>query len=69
MQQQWRIRIRGKKRQQMDSTLLVQAVLALGRQLREEARPAVTDAAAKDGLAEKINTNLPTAAPDPEPGS
>lgn len=34
----WRIRIRGKQRQEIDLNLLVQAVIALGYQLAEEAR-------------------------------
>lgn len=38
MQQQWRIRIRGTQRREVDVNLIVQAVLALGRQLRDEAR-------------------------------
>lgn len=34
--QQWRIRIRGKRRDQVTISLVVQAVLALGKQLRQE---------------------------------
>lgn len=36
MQQQWRIRIHGKQRNQVAISLVVQAVLALGKQLRQE---------------------------------
>lgn len=36
MAQQWRIGIRGKQRKDVDSNLLIQAVIALGHQLREE---------------------------------
>lgn len=45
MQQQWRIRVRGKQREQVNADLLVQAVIALGRQLAEEARQEATEAA------------------------
>lgn len=34
--QQWRIRIRGKQRDQVAISLVVQAVLALGKQMRQE---------------------------------
>lgn len=43
MQQQWRIQIRGRQRQQVDSNLLAQAVIALGRQLWDEAQPTTAD--------------------------
>jgi hypothetical protein len=36
MSGQWRIRISGKQREPVDRDLLVQAVIALGRQLRDE---------------------------------
>lgn len=36
MAQQWRIGIRGKQRKDVDIHLLMQAVIALGYQLREE---------------------------------
>lgn len=36
MQEQWRIRIKGDKRKQVDVRLLVQAVIALGKQLADE---------------------------------
>lgn len=36
MAQQWRISIKGKQRQDVDINLLVQAVIALGHQLRKE---------------------------------
>ena len=35
MTQQWRVRIHGKQREEFDPDLLIQAVIALGRQLRE----------------------------------
>lgn len=38
MQGQWRIRITGKQRKQVNVRLLVQAVIALGKQLAEEVR-------------------------------
>lgn len=38
VQQQWRIRISGQPREQLDTALLVQAVLALGEQLHREAQ-------------------------------
>ena len=45
MAQQWRINVKGKQRQDVDIDLLIQAVIALGHQLREEQRnqPAITD--------------------------
>jgi hypothetical protein len=36
--QQWRVRIKGKHRQEVDIALLMQAVIALGKQLQTEAR-------------------------------
>lgn len=36
MTQQWRISVKGKQRQDVDINLLVQAVIALGHQLRKE---------------------------------
>lgn len=36
MAQQWRIGIRGKQRKDVDIDLLIQAVIALGHQLRDE---------------------------------
>lgn len=36
MQQQWRIRIKGGQRETVEVDLLIQAVIALGRQLAEE---------------------------------
>jgi hypothetical protein len=45
---QWRIRIQGKRRAQVNSELLVQAVLALGRLLAEEQRQAETEAPQAD---------------------
>ena len=36
--QQWRVRIKGQQRQEADTALLTQAVVALGKQLRAEAR-------------------------------
>jgi hypothetical protein len=38
MQQQWRLRIRGKQRKQVDAKLLIAAVIALGEQLQAEQR-------------------------------
>ena len=35
--QQWRIRIRGTPRKEVDRALLIQAVIALGKQLQQEA--------------------------------
>jgi hypothetical protein len=37
--QQWRIRIKGNPRQGVDKALLIQAVIALGKQRANEARP------------------------------
>jgi hypothetical protein len=37
MAQRWRVGISGKQRKDVDVTLLIQAVIALGHQLREEA--------------------------------
>lgn len=34
--QQWRVRIHGKHRREVDKTLLIQAVIALGKQLTRE---------------------------------
>lgn len=36
MAQQWRIGIRGKQRKDVDVDLLIQAVIALGHQLRDQ---------------------------------
>ena len=36
MAQQWRIRIRGNQRKDLDIDMLMQAVIALGQQLRDE---------------------------------
>ena len=36
MAQQWRISVKGKQRQDVDINLLIQAVIALGHQLRDE---------------------------------
>lgn len=46
MAQQWRISVKGKQRQDMDIDLLIQAVIALGHQLRAEqqAQAASSDA-------------------------
>lgn len=41
---QWRIRIQGKRREQANIELLIQAVLILGRQLAEEQRQAEAQA-------------------------
>jgi len=38
MQEQWRIRITGNKRKEVDVNLLIQAVIALGKQFAEEDR-------------------------------
>jgi hypothetical protein len=38
--QQWRVRIKGKPHQEVDTALLMQAVIALGKQLQTEARTA-----------------------------
>jgi hypothetical protein len=38
MEQQWRIRVRGTMRTEVDVNLLVQAVIALGEQLHAEQR-------------------------------
>lgn len=37
MRQEWRIRITGKQREKLDKDLLIQALIALGRQLQREA--------------------------------
>lgn len=37
MRQEWRIRITGKQRKGLDKDLLIQALIALGRQLQREA--------------------------------
>jgi hypothetical protein len=42
MQQQWRIRVRGQQRKQIDVDLLVQAVIAVGRQLWDESKSTAT---------------------------
>jgi hypothetical protein len=43
MAQQWRISVKGKQRQDVDIGLLIQAVIALGHQLRAEQQdPAVS---------------------------
>lgn len=49
MAQQWRISIKGKQRQDVDLDLLIQAVIALGHQLRDEQQARSTDT---DTLAE-----------------
>ena len=36
--QQWRVRIKGQHRRELDTALLMQAVIALGKQLQTEAR-------------------------------
>ena len=47
MAQQWRISVKGKQRQEVDIDLLIQAVIALGHQLRAEQQgPAVSSDAA-----------------------
>lgn len=38
MTQQWRVRIHGNQREDFDPDLLIQAVIALGRQLRKESQ-------------------------------
>jgi hypothetical protein len=38
MQQQWRLRVRGKQRKPVDAKLLIAAVIALGEQLQAEQR-------------------------------
>lgn len=48
MTQQWRIGIRGKQRKDLDLNLLVQAVIALGYQLRDEAAQQQADCPAPD---------------------
>ncbi len=40
MSSQWRIRVRGKQREPVITDLVVQAVVALGRQLWDEEHPA-----------------------------
>lgn len=40
MAQQWRVGISGKQRKDVDLDLLIQAVIALGEQLRREAQEA-----------------------------
>jgi hypothetical protein len=40
----WYIRITGKRRKDVDLNLIVQAVIALGEQLREEERKAAAEA-------------------------
>jgi len=49
MAQQWRISIKGKQRHDVDIDLLIQAVIALGHQLRDEQQrqPASNDTAAE----------------------
>jgi hypothetical protein len=47
MAQQWRIGISGKQRKDVDVQLLVQAVIALGEQLRDEAAKQHQDAISK----------------------
>jgi len=42
MAQQWKVRISGEQRKEVDVSLLIQAVIALGRQLRSEARQRAT---------------------------
>lgn len=37
MRQEWQIRITGKQRKELDKDLLIQALIALGRQLQREA--------------------------------
>jgi len=41
MAAQWRIRVRGKQREPVNVDLVVQAVIALGRQLWDEEQPSV----------------------------
>jgi hypothetical protein len=43
MAQQWRISIKGKQRQDPDIDLLIQAVIALGHQLRKEEQAQSSD--------------------------
>jgi len=47
MQEQWRIRIKGEQRKEVDVDLLLQAVLALGEQLAREQNEAAADDAAE----------------------
>jgi hypothetical protein len=42
--QQWKIRVRGTPRKEVDIALLIQAVVALGRQLQQEAPYTQTEA-------------------------
>ncbi len=45
MQEQWRIRVTGKRRKEVSVDLLVQAVMAYAEQLRDEQRRAEEEAA------------------------
>jgi hypothetical protein len=45
MQQQWRIRVRGKQRKQVSIELLIAAVMALGEELAKQQRQAEQHAA------------------------
>jgi len=47
MTQHWRIQVKGKQRKQVDVDLIVQAILALGRQLADEQRPAEAEPSAE----------------------
>lgn len=59
MQQQWRIRIRGQQRKAIDVALVVQAVIALGRQLDAEKYPKSPDAPSTES-AQKSAEELPS---------
>lgn len=47
--QQWRVRIKGKHRQEVDIALLMQAVIALGKQLQAEAQEVEEEASETNG--------------------
>ena len=63
MRQHWRIRIRGKQRKTVDIGLLVQAIVALGRQLARE------QTAAKQTTAAGTTTTGVIPQPTPETDS
>ena len=44
MRQEWRIKVTGKRREELDKDLLIQALIALGRQFQREKAPMERDA-------------------------
>jgi hypothetical protein len=56
---EWRVRVTGKQRKDVDTALVIQAVIALGKQLERERR----EQAARDVAVEPHGESVPGVAP------